>query len=79
MAGSSLRVRSPFAGPGLFYEYFHGDTGRGVGASHQTGWTALVVRCIEDLIRRRTGAASRLEVITPSALRGRGGSNKYGS
>ena len=25
----------------LFYEYFHGDTGRGVGASHQTGWTAL--------------------------------------
>ena len=26
----------------LFHEYFHGDTGRGVGASHQTGWTALV-------------------------------------
>lgn len=26
----------------LFYEYFHGDTGRGCGASHQTGWTALV-------------------------------------
>src|SRR5207302_6465240 len=25
-----------------FYEYFHGDTGRGIGASHQTGWTALV-------------------------------------
>ena len=25
----------------LFYEYFHGDTGRGVGASHQTGWTGL--------------------------------------
>ncbi len=33
----------------LFYEYFHGDTGRGVGASHQTGWTALVVRALEDL------------------------------
>jgi hypothetical protein len=31
----------------LFHEYFHGDTGRGVGASHQTGWTALAVRCIE--------------------------------
>ena len=31
----------------LFYEYFHGDTGRGVGASHQTGWTALVVNCLE--------------------------------
>jgi Mannosylglycerate hydrolase MGH1-like glycoside hydrolase domain len=28
----------------LFYEYFHGDSGRGVGASHQTGWTALVAR-----------------------------------
>ena len=27
----------------LFHEYFHGDTGRGVGASHQTGWTALVL------------------------------------
>ncbi len=36
----------------LFYEYFHGDTGRGVGASHQTGWTALVTRCIEDNARR---------------------------
>lgn len=35
----------------LFYEYFHGDTGRGVGASHQTGWTALVVRLIEDLAK----------------------------
>ena len=26
----------------LFYEYFHADTGRGLGASHQTGWTSLV-------------------------------------
>lgn len=26
----------------LFYEFFHGDTGRGLGASHQTGWTALI-------------------------------------
>jgi hypothetical protein len=40
----------------LFHEYFHGDTGRGVGASHQTGWTALVVRCIEDLARTRSSA-----------------------
>jgi len=38
----------------LFYEYFHGDTGRGVGASHQTGWTALAARCIEELARART-------------------------
>jgi len=36
----------------LFHEYFHGDTGRGLGASHQTGWTALIVRFLEDLARR---------------------------
>jgi len=29
-----------------FHEYFHGDTGRGVGASHQTGWTALVAHLV---------------------------------
>jgi hypothetical protein len=28
----------------LFYEYFHGDTGAGVGASHQTGWTGVIAR-----------------------------------
>ena len=31
-----------------FYEYFHGDTGAGVGASHQTGWTALVAKLLEQ-------------------------------
>jgi hypothetical protein len=30
----------------LFYEYFHGDTGKGLGACHQTGWTALVAELI---------------------------------
>jgi len=35
----------------LFNEYFHGDTGKGLGASHQTGWTALAIRLIEDLGR----------------------------
>lgn len=30
----------------LFYEYFHGDSGRGIGASHQTGWTGLVAKLI---------------------------------
>lgn len=39
----------------LFYEYFHGDNGRGLGASHQTGWTALVARCIEDIAAARDG------------------------
>ena len=32
----------------LFYEYFHGDTGAGLGASHQTGWTALVAKLIQQ-------------------------------
>ncbi|AHG91420.1 Glycoside hydrolase, family 63 [Gemmatirosa kalamazoonensis] len=40
----------------LFHEYFHGDTGRGIGASHQTGWTALVVRCLETVAQARTAA-----------------------
>jgi hypothetical protein len=57
--------RRPFAGgadallanPGgsdhlLFHEYFHADEGRGCGASHQTGWTSLIIRCLEDLARR---------------------------
>ncbi len=37
----------------LFHEYFHAETGRGLGASHQTGWTGLVVRCLEKLARDR--------------------------
>ena len=36
----------------LFYEYFHGDTGRGLGASHQTGWTAAVIRCFHRAAER---------------------------
>jgi hypothetical protein len=31
----------------LFYEYFHGDNGAGLGASHQTGWTGVVARAIQ--------------------------------
>jgi hypothetical protein len=37
----------------LFHECFHADTGRGIGATHQTGWTALVIRLLEDLARGR--------------------------
>lgn len=32
----------------LFYEFFHGDTSKGLGASHQTGWTALIAKLIHD-------------------------------
>ena len=35
----------------LFYEYFDGDTGAGLGASHQTGWTALVAKLLDQLAR----------------------------
>ena len=54
-------VRAPFSAQTLvfqsdpnwhdyipFYEYFHGDTGTGLGASHQTGWTALVAKLIQQ-------------------------------
>jgi hypothetical protein len=33
----------------LFYEFFHGDTGQGLGASHQTGWTALIANLILEM------------------------------
>lgn len=39
----------------LFHEHFHGDNARGLGASHQTGWTALVTNCLEKLARRQAG------------------------
>ena len=37
----------------LFYEYFHGDNGRGVGASHQTGWTGIVGELIDNLAKKQ--------------------------
>jgi hypothetical protein len=39
----------------LFYEYFHGDNGAGLGASHQTGWTGLVAPLL-DIFGRLTAA-----------------------
>ena len=42
-ARSTLQQDDPhFRDNVLFYEFFHGDTGKGLGASHQTGWTGLV-------------------------------------
>ncbi|MBL9102811.1 MAG: glucosidase [Myxococcales bacterium] len=60
--------RRPFAGPDpldaadhtrdsvLFHEYFHGDSGRGLGASHQTGWTGLVAKLLHQQGMRRGGS-----------------------
>jgi mannosylglycerate hydrolase MGH1-like protein/glycosyl hydrolase family 63 len=39
----------------LFHEYFHGDSGAGLGASHQTGWTGLVTKLMQQSGERRTG------------------------
>jgi hypothetical protein len=47
----------------LFHEYFHGDTGRGVGASHQTGWTGLIAK----LLQPRQTSANR--AIVPNKTR----------
>ena len=41
----------------LFHEYFHGDSGRGVGASHQTGWTGLVAKLLQP--RRNEASVPR--------------------
>jgi hypothetical protein len=42
----------------LFHEYFHADNGRGVGASHQTGWTALVACLLESIASERPAPAA---------------------
>jgi hypothetical protein len=44
----------------LFHEYFDGDTGRGVGASHQTGWSGLVAKLLQP---RRTEADAERELV----------------
>jgi hypothetical protein len=50
----------------LFFEYFNGDTGAGLGASHQTGWTALVA----DVIRRRHGLLPSVGEVIARVMRG---------
>jgi hypothetical protein len=61
----------------LFYEYFHGDNGAGLGASHQTGWTGLVARLLDIFARMKpeqvllTSAAGSLAEITRQQVAGR--------
>ena len=43
----------------LFHEYFNGDSGAGLGASHQTGWTALVAKLLEQIVRAPEGTGAR--------------------
>jgi hypothetical protein len=48
----------------LFHEYFHGDTGRGVGASHQTGWTGLVAKLLQPRHGERVDDLDQLAAAT---------------
>jgi hypothetical protein len=43
----------------LFYEYFHGDNGRGLGASHQTGWTGAIAKLLQPRKREREQPQSK--------------------
>ncbi len=53
----------------LFYEYFHGDNGAGIGASHQTGWTGLVAKLIQQLAEYEGQIAPQpIPVLSQSAL-----------
>jgi hypothetical protein len=65
--GSNRRLQDDphFRDHVLFHEYFHGDTGRGVGASHQTGWTGLVAKLLQP--RRKEASAPR-EVEVAAAI-----------
>jgi hypothetical protein len=51
----------------LFFEYFHGDSGRGVGASHQTGWTGLIAKLLMPRYSQASAEESvELEALTPA-------------
>src|SRR5207244_10261932 len=44
----------------LFHEYFHGDDGRGVGASHQTGWTGLIAKLLQPRLESARSAKAKV-------------------
>jgi hypothetical protein len=49
LAGNNIFANESSKGLNLYFEYFHGDTGQGLGASHQTGWTGLIAKIIQQL------------------------------
>jgi hypothetical protein len=53
----------------LFHEYFHGDTGRGVGASHQTGWTGLIAELLMPRVPDAPAAAEAAPAVKPGTAR----------
>ena len=58
----------------LFHEHFHADTGRGLGATHQTGWTALIANILMDL-----GAEARTESSSGAGAPGVAGQERLAS
>jgi hypothetical protein len=57
--GSPIEQKDPqFRDNLLFYEFFHGDTGCGLGAAHQTGWTALVALLLQSCARAQTATTT---------------------
>ncbi|MFO0676084.1 MAG: glucosidase [Polyangiaceae bacterium] len=54
-AGDRFQTKPDFADCIPFHEYFHGDTGKGLGASHQTGWTALVAKLLDQSPQWKVG------------------------
>jgi hypothetical protein len=60
--GAAMLQRDPhFRDLLLFYEYFHGDNGAGLGASHQTGWTGLVAKLIQQVSEYESAGKSPLD------------------
>ncbi len=56
---------SSFEAPILFHEYVHGETGCGLGASHQTGWTGLIASCLEKLANGQSTVPPPNEIVQP--------------
>jgi hypothetical protein len=54
----------------LFHEYFHGDNGRGCGASHQTGWTGLVANLISQLAQENVANVTHTEPAAAEPVQG---------
>ncbi len=54
----------------LFHEYFHGDNGRGCGASHQTGWTGLIANLISQLAQETNADAASAEPVPAELVHG---------
>ena len=55
----------------MFHEYFHGDTGRGLGASHQTGWTGLVAKLLQPRSSYADGLPTPNKSATPPNAKGK--------